>query len=412
MLINELKSKHKLIEIFCDLVQIPSPSLEEDDLIKWISTFFAAHGIGFELDNYKNIIAKIPATDTTKQPILLSAHMDVVGDFAPINLELENEFIQTDKKRTLGADDKAGVACALLLALELSKNDSIAHGGLEIVLTRDEERGMTGIKNLDFAKLNSKYILVLDADKLGQLLISGASYTNAKLVVNTKIGGHSGLDIQDKNRLNAVKLIADLVSKIPQGVFFSDDTGVITSINLGTLIGGNIQNTVSKLVADKIVLDDYLPYFMENSTTNVINTTAEATYSIRSANIQKEIELKELIQGIVTDFNSQYGDLARAEIVFSEHLPPFEEADDELILRLHTAACLKFEINQKIASFHAGAETHIYAQTKNAKGEQFMPFLVGMADVYNMHSTDEKINQKTLLTGYSLLKELFVSYNS
>lgn len=411
MHIDELRNNNELINLFCNLVQIPSPSLSEDKLIDWISTFLNENNINFELDNFKNIIIKVNATNPHKQPILLSAHLDVVGDFSPINLVLKGDFIETDKTRTLGADDKAGVACALLLAREVSTSD-INHGGLEIVLTRDEEHGMTGIKNIDFKSLKSKYILVLDSDKLGQLLISGASYSIARLVVNSKFGGHSGLDIGDKNRLNCAKLIAELVSQIPQGVYYENETGVITSINLGTIFGGEIQNSASKILSDKIVTDNYADYFLDNAVTNVINTSAKAAYSIRSADTAKEAELKDEISGIVSEFNKKYEGLASAEVTFKSHLLPFQKSDDKTIIDLHTKACKKLDINQKVSSFHAGAETHIYAQNKNFSNENFLPFLLGTADIFNMHSVDEKINHKTLLQGYSLLKELFISYNN
>lgn len=412
--VNEL-SKHKLLEIFSTLVQIPSPSLAEDKVIRWIKDFSKKNNIAFELDDYENVFLKIPANNSCKmkdlKPLLLSAHMDVVGDFSPILLKVNGDFIETDKTRTLGADDKAGVACALLLASELAQNKDIDHGGLEIVFTRDEEHGMSGIKHVDFSKIQSKYVLVLDADKLGQLLVSGASYTNGLLKVTTNYGGHSGLDIQDKNRLNAAKLISDLVSKIPQGVFYADRTGTITSINLGTIIGGNIQNTASKIVSDKIESDNYLNYFINNAITNVINTQAQASYSIRSASVEKENQLKKKIENEIRSFNKKYDGLAKAEIIFSEHLPPFEKSEDNLIEKLHAQACKNVGIKQDVSSFHAGAETHIYAQNKNAKGETFSPFLVGMADIFNMHSIDEKVNFRTLLKGYELLKELFVEFN-
>lgn len=411
MSINELKKQSKLLNIFCELVQIPSPSLHEDKVIEWITDFAVKHNIYCNADGYKNLILKVPARNSSKQPVLLSAHMDVVGDFSPIKLELDGDFIKTDKTRTLGADDKAGVTCALMLAAEMASNKDIDHGGLEIVFTRDEEHGMSGIKNFDFKNINSKYALVLDADKLGQLLISGASYTNALLKVKTNYGGHSGLDIQDEKRLNAAKLIADLASTIPQGVFFSDNTGTITSINLGTIIGGNIQNTVSKILSDHIVLGDYMDYFMENAVTNVINTNAQASYSIRSASVEKENELKQIITNVVKSFNEKYNELAKAEIIFSQHLPPFEAAEDDVIQKIHTTACKKTGVKQNISSFHAGAETHIYAKNKNAKNEEICPSLVGMADVFNMHSNDEKINYKTLLQGYELLKRMFIEFN-
>lgn len=409
-MLNSLK-QNKLLEIFCDLAQIPSPSLSEDKVIKWIQNFCKQNSIHCELDDYENVFIKVPANNHASKPILLSAHMDVVGDSSPIMLKTEGDFIQTDGKRTLGADNKAGVACALFLASELIQDTTIDHGGLEIVFTRDEEHGMTGIKHVDFNKIQSKYALVLDADKLGQFLVSGASYTNAILKVTTPLGGHSGIDIHEKNRLNAAKLIADLTSKIPQGVFYRDETGTITSINLGTIIAGNIQNNATKIVSKKIESNDYLDYFIKNSVTNVINTEAQASYSIRSADANKENELKQLIEKEIAEFNDQYKDFAKAEITFSMHLPPFEKSPDNLMEKLYLSACEKTEITPNISSFHAGAETHIYAQNTNSHGEKFSPFLVGMADIYNMHSNSERMNYKTLLKGYELLKQMFFEFN-
>ena len=407
--INKLK-QDKLLEIFCDLAQIPSPSLSEDKVIDFIQEFCVQNNIPCKLDGYKNVLINIGAKNPQKQPILLSAHMDVVGDFSPINLELDADFVQTDKTRTLGADNKVGVACALLLAYELVKDKEIDHGGLEIIFTRDEEHGMSGIKHIEFNKIQSKYVLVLDSDKLGQLLVSGASYTNAVLKVTTKYGGHSGIDIHDEQRLNAAKLIAELVLNIPQGVFYSDETGTITSINLGTIIGGNIQNIATKIATQKIESKDYLDYFIANSVTNVINTNAQASYSIRSASVEKEIELKQLIEAHIFNFNDKYGDLARAEIVFSQHLPPFEKAKDDFVEKIHLTVCQKLNIEPEVASFHAGAETHIYAQNTNVSGEKFLPFLVGLADIFNMHSCDEKVDYKTMLKGYELLEQMFVEF--
>lgn len=446
LVLNNLK-QNKLLEIFCDLAAIPSPSLYEDKVVSWVEDFCKKNDLSYELDDFKNVFIKVKAKNPDKKPILLSAHMDVVGDFSPINLNIDGNFIQTDGKRTLGADDKVGVACALFLALELSQNNPLSpnplpshsaslrrqghsplslggslcqgerennyfcnceYGGLEIALTRDEEHGMSGIKHFDFKKIHSKYVFVLDADKLGQLLVSGASYTNAYLKITTLFGGHSGIDIHEKNRLNAAKLISELIYKIPQGVFFADETGTITSINLGTVIGGNIQNTVNKVISEKVETENYLDYFIKNSITNVINTEAQASYSIRSASVEKENELKQLIEREVAEFNKKYNDLAKAEINFSMHLPPFEKSEDDLIEKLHTNICKELNIKSCISSFHAGAETHIYAQNTNAYGEKFSPFLVGLADVFNMHSNSEKVDYQTILKGYELLKRLFI----
>lgn len=410
MSLNDLRKENEVLDIFCNLVSIPSPSLKEDKVVDWILDFCARNNINGKKDNYGNIYINVPATDVSKEPIMLSSHMDVVGDDTPVNIYLDGDFIKAEG-RTLGADDKVGVACALMLAKELTNSKEIPHGGLEITFTRDEETGMSGIEHVEFDKILSKYVLVCDADKLGQLQISGASYTNAKITVKGLKGGHSGIDIGDKTRLNAAKLIAELLAKFPQGAYYSDETGVITSCNLGAIVAGGVQNSIASIVEKGIKTNDYITEIMKKTSTNIINTLGMASYSIRSASLAKEEELKALMQSIVDEFNKQYEGLAKAEIEFEVHLLPFEKADDDRIEIAHTKACERAGIKNDISSFHAGAETHIYCHNKNSKGETFMPSLLGLADVYNMHSAAEKVDYKTLIKGYEVIKNTFEEFN-
>ena len=422
--LDDLRKENEVLDIFCNLVSIPSPSLKEEKVIEWILDFCKKNGINAKKDNYGNIYIHVPATDNTKEPIMLSSHMDVVGDDSPVEIYLDEEGFIHAKGRTLGADDKVGVACALMLAKELvcgltphpspllkEREHSIPHGGLEITFTSDEETGMSGVEHVEFDKILSKYILVNDADKLGQLQISGASYTNAKITVKGLKGGHSGIDIGDETRLNAAKLISELLAEFPQGVFYKDETGVITSCNLGAIVAGGIQNSVASIVEKGIKTNDYITEIMKKTSTNIINVLGMASYSIRSASVEKENELKSLMSSIVEKFNHKYDSLAKAEIEFETHLPPFEKAEDDRIEKVHTEACKRAGIKNDISSFHAGAETHIYCQHKNSKGETFMPMLLGLADVYNMHSANEKVDYKSLLKGYEVIKNTFIIYN-
>ena len=409
MSLEELRKENEVLDIFCNLVSIPSPSLKEEKVIEWILDFCAKNNIEGRKDSYGNVYINVPATDSSKEPIMLSSHMDVVGDDSPVNIYLDGDFIKA-KDRTLGADDKVGVACALMLAKELSMAD-FKHGGLEITFTRDEESGMSGVEHVEFDKIKSKYILVCDADKLGQLQISGASYTNAKITVKALKGGHSGIDIGDSTRLNAAKLIAELIAEFPQGAYYTDETGVITSCNIGAIVAGGIQNSVASIVENGIKTNDYISEIMKKTSTNVINTLGMASYSIRSASVQKENELKALMQSVVDKFNEKYQGLAEASIEFEIHLLPFEKAEDDRIEKVHTKACEMAGIKNDISSFHAGAETHIYSHNKNKNGETFMPSLLGLADVYNMHSAAEMVDYKTIIKGYEVIKNTFLVFN-
>ncbi len=409
MQISDLRKEYELLDVFCGLAEIPSPSLHEEGVIRYIENFCKQHGISYTLDDYKNVYIRIDATDSSKESVMLSSHMDVVGDNSPVILELDGDFIKA-KGRTLGSDDKVGVASALLLAKTV-KNSGIKHGGLEITFTRDEETNMSGVEHVQFDKIDSTYVLVCDADKLAQLQVSGASYTNAKISVKAFLGGHSGNDIGDEKRLNAAKLIAELINDMPQGVYYKDNTGVITSCNLGAIVAGGIQNAVSTLVADGVKSADYITEINERSSTNIINTDAKASYSIRSASPEKEDELKEIMKSVVKRFNEKYEELAEVEINFEIHLPPFVKVDDDRIEKVHTRACEKLGIKNEISSFHAGAETHIYANKTNKHGQKFRPFLLGLADIYNMHSAREKVDYKSFLKGYEIIKETFIEFN-
>lgn len=409
---NNLRKEYPLIDLFCELVQIPSPSLKEEKVINKILEIFKENNIQASTDEYGNVIAKVPATDNSKKPLLLSAHMDVVGDDSPVNIKLNGNIIETDKTRTLGADDKAGVAASILLATEIAKDKNLKHGGLEIRFTRDEEQTMSGIHHIKTNEIESEHILVLDADKLGQVQVSGASYT--KLVINVKAlkGGHSGIDIGDTTRLNAAKLIAELVEQIPQGVYKEDEFGTVTSINLGVIAGGGIETAINKIKESDVKSTQYMDYLMDKAVTNIINTKAGAAYSIRSSSREYEKKLIEEIKATVNSFNKKYINLAIAQTEVSEHLPPFEKSEDETLINTAKQAGENIGIKPDISSFHAGAETHIYANNKNKYGKMLKPVLIGLADVYNMHSADEQIDFKTYLKGYEFLKEFFKVFNS
>ena len=303
----------ELLEIFKELVQIPSPSMEEEKVAQKIIEILTNADIEAKLDNYGNVYAKIDGNMNSKG-LLLSAHMDVVGDDTPINIVEKDDpkgyIIETDKTRTLGADDKAGVAAIIKALLDIKEGKINPKGTIEAVFTRDEENSMTGIEHVEFNKLNSEYVLVLDSDKLGNFEISGAGYIKLTISVKTPFGGHSGLDIKDKNRLNAAKVITEIVEKIPQGVYKSfksgDKTDTITSINLGSIIGGGVENALYQAVKLGLKGVNAVEFVAKNSMSNIINTSAFAHYSIRSSCLKTQNELVEKIRIIIEDFNKKY----------------------------------------------------------------------------------------------------------
>ena len=402
-----------IISIFEELVKIPSPSLCEDAVADKIMEYTYNNGINAYFDDYHNVIIKIPANCEGKKPLLLSAHMDVVGNSSPVNIcySDDKKIIKTDGTRTLGADDKAGIAAALKLAIYLAKNKDIKHGGLEIVLTRDEETGMTGINHVNFNDLESENVLVLDSDSLGNFEIAGAGYTKIDIKVETKLGGHSGNDIQDKKRYNAAKLIADLVSKLPNGVFKIENGFTITSCNLGSIVAGATDIGLERFLDKTEHQKPYSKELMDLNADNVINTSAYAHYSLRSSVKKYEEQLIAKFQKQIDKFNKKYGELAKATMDVKIHMLPFEKSPNQEMSEIAKNVGKKINLNVKVQSFHAGAETHIYANKTNKFDNKFKPVLVGVANIDSMHSPNESMEVESLIKGYEFIKEIFLEYN-
>ena len=117
------------------------------------------------------------------------------------------------------------------------------------------------------------------------------------------------------------------------------------------------------------------------------------------------------LNGMQTDVRIPSDEVKNKDEIVSKPTS-FEKSDDDYIPILFEAVAKKTGVKPEISSFHAGAETHIYANRTNSKGEKFLPFLVGLADVQNMHSAEENVNYKSIIKGQELLKAFYDAYNS
>jgi tripeptide aminopeptidase len=425
MNLRDIRKQHRVVDLFVDLAEIPSPSFKEKEVAETISEILSIHGIESKFDSYGNIIAKIPASSDCKhvEPLLLSAHMDVVGGSDQVNIVLNDKFIETDKKRTLGADDKAGVAAIIDVAIEMADlYTKLSHGPIEITFTRDEEHSMTGMHNLDTSMLSSKYGLILDGESLGVIDHSGAGYTNIFVKVHGGKGGHSGIDIGDTTRVSALKVLAEVDACIPQGVVKEDESGVITSVNAASFIGGtagmflgekikDLFAEKAKIIPDELKTENIMHTVARECMTNIISQEAYAAYSLRSSDPKVEKELVDKIKRDVDKLIAKYERRIKIEIIVQKHLKPFVKAEDSFLRDLVKDAAIKSAIEPKLSSFHAGAETHLLSNEKfNAKGEKFLPLLLGIANIYNMHSCEESLDWASLVRGREWLKSIVLEF--
>ena len=70
-----------------------------------------------------------------------------------------------------------------------------------------------------------------------------------------------------------------------------------------------------------------------------------------------------------------------------------------------------YDFNCQPSRFHAGAETHVFANEKtNAGNEVFVPVIIGLSNLENIHSADEKLDWNSFLTGSKWLEDIVATF--
>ena len=258
---------------FYELTKIPRPSKFENEAAQYICDFGKKLGLESFRDEIGNVIIRKPATPgmEDRMGIILQAHVDMVPQK---NNDVEHDFKKDPIKprivenmvyatgTTLGADN--GLGCAVAMAV-LESND-LVHGPIEVLITIDEETGMTGARALKPGVLNGDILINLDSETEGELYVGcaggldgsavfqytteavPAGYVGQKLNVKGLVGGHSGMDIV-LYRANANKVMARALLPLVR------DFGA----KLISVEGGNMRNAIPReaeaviaLPADKL----------------------------------------------------------------------------------------------------------------------------------------------------------------
>ena len=243
---------------FYGLTQIPRPSKHEEKVIEYLYNWGKEHGIETIKDETGNIIMRKPATPgfENRRGVILQGHMDMVpqktGDSThdflrdPIRTEIVGEWVGA-KGTTLGADNGIGVA----MAMAVMEDDSLRHGPVEVLITYDEETGMTGAGELKPGMFKGDIFLNLDSESEGELCIGCAGGLDGtadfryrtyrtpeglvayKLTVKGLAGGHSGMDIS-LYRANANKIVARVVNPLVEKY----------GVKVADIKGGSLRNAI------------------------------------------------------------------------------------------------------------------------------------------------------------------------
>ncbi len=297
---------------FEEICAIPHPSKKEVALREHLIKKFGKEGLGFEtfVDQAGNLLIRKPATPgfENRKGVILQGHLDMVPeklegfghnfDTDPIVPVIEDDWVTTGGKTTLGADNGIGVAAALAIL----EDPNVKHGPLDVLLTVDEETGLTGAFGLQKLFFRGEILLNLDSEEGPNEFFVGCSggtnvvvtlpYERMKvhphsiameLTITGLSGGHSGLDVKDF-KPNANKLLARFLYEV------RDD------IQIASLKGGTLRNAIAK------------------------------TASVVFAFSRKDAEIiKNAIEKITADFKAEYATIDPGIHIRQEYVdvPPF-----------------------------------------------------------------------------------------
>lgn len=260
-------SPQPLWQIFEKICSIPHPSKHEQKISAWIQQFATDLGLDVKEDKVGNLIIKKPATRgmENRKGVILQAHMDMVPqknndkqhDFVndPIEAYVDGEWV-TANGTTLGADNGIGLAASLAVL----QSTDIKHGPLEVLVTIDEEAGMTGAFGLEAGWLDGEILLNTDSEDEGEVYMGCAGgidvnielpveweTTDAtKAAINVSLnglkGGHSGVDIH-LGRGNANKLLVRMLSLLD------------IDYSIASIQGGSLRNAIPREAEVTLIID-------------------------------------------------------------------------------------------------------------------------------------------------------------
>ena len=224
--------RDRIVETFCELAKIDSPSGEEEAVAQHLVAKLEGLGLNVVRDDYGNVVA----SDGRDDPIILSAHMDTVEPGRGIQPSIDGERIVSDGTTILGGDCKAGVA-AIIEALESIREDGVPYNPVEVAFTREEEIGLVGARNLDFSLLSGKEAIVFDGEgPPSQITSSSPEYIGFDIEITGR-AAHAG--VEPEKGLSAIRIAAEIITRLPQGRLDEE-----TTFNVGTIEGGTVRNAV------------------------------------------------------------------------------------------------------------------------------------------------------------------------
>lgn len=357
--------RERLIAEFMELVQIDSETGFEQEISRELRDKFAALGCEVTEDDAReatghgagNLFAWLPASPGLESApaLLFTSHMDTVTPGRGVKPRLDEDgYIRSDGTTILGSDDKAGLA-AMLEALRVIREQGIAHGPIQFVITVGEESGLVGARAMSAERLRGKIGFALDSNgKIGDIAAAAPSQAKIVFAIRGK-SAHAGVNPEDG--ISAIQVASKAISRMPLGRIDKE-----TTANIGRFAGGGPTN----IVCDYVRID------------------AEAR-SIDSAKLDRQVAaMREAVESAARDF------LAEAEFSSEIIYPSFSFGEDDEVVRVAKAAIGRIGLEPRTFKSGGGSDANIF----NGKGVPTVNLAVGYE---NIHTTKEQIKADNLV---------------
>jgi tripeptide aminopeptidase len=230
------------MQLFLELVAIPSPSRRERMLADRIRCWLAAHGVAAEFDgagavngsDAGNLIATVPG-DPGAPTFLFLAHMDTVeSGTRPVSPQLGDDgVIRSDGQTILGADNKSAVAAVMRLCAATSGLPAAGRPTVRAAFTCCEESGTMGASLLEDSVARAECAFSVDgSEPIGTVMTKALG----QRVFDFSIHGrraHAATNPQDG--VSAIRVAAEIVAALPLG---RQPLG--GSANIAAIVGGAV----------------------------------------------------------------------------------------------------------------------------------------------------------------------------
>ena len=255
--IDEKTMKAQLREEFLELVAIDSPSWGEAEMAKVVKDKLIELGFQVKEDNAgelaveQGLVKNTPQQAATRAgniygylpgeldlpPILLSAHLDTVEPSKGKEAVCEADgTIRSAGKAVLGADCLAGLV-EILQGIRLVQASGKAHRPVEVLISVAEETYCQGASLFDFSQVRAKDSYVFDlTGPVGSAARRAPSLVSFRAQVQGR-AAHSGME--PEKGINAIAIMAQILTRIPQGHLDEE-----TTCNVGMIEGGRMINIV------------------------------------------------------------------------------------------------------------------------------------------------------------------------